>query len=55
MKVDAAIENARRSVALRPRYGSFAGWLAAHDPQCPIYALTVAANPPWLAHEPIQT
>lgn len=93
MKVDAAIENARRIVALCQRYGSFAGWLAAHhprskaewvklfrqtfvftggeivneflvstgylsgahDPQCPIYAQTVAANPPWLAHEPIQT
>ena len=32
LKVDAAIENARRIVALRPQYGSFAGWLAAHHP-----------------------
>ena len=32
LKVDAAIENARRIVDLRPRYGSFAGWLAAHHP-----------------------
>ncbi|MGQ9365191.1 DNA-3-methyladenine glycosylase I [Azospirillum sp. ST 5-10] len=32
LKVDAAIENARRLVALRAEYGSFAGWLAAHHP-----------------------
>lgn len=32
LKVDAAIENARRIVALRADYGSFAGWLAAHHP-----------------------
>ncbi|PWC55905.1 DNA-3-methyladenine glycosylase I [Azospirillum sp. TSO22-1] len=32
LKVDAAIENARRIVALRPQHGSFAGWLAAHHP-----------------------
>ncbi|MGH6961047.1 MAG: DNA-3-methyladenine glycosylase I, partial [Dongiaceae bacterium] len=33
LKVDAAIENARRLQALRPQYGSFAGWLAAHHPR----------------------
>jgi len=32
LKVDAAIENARRIVALRAQHGSFAGWLAAHHP-----------------------
>ena len=32
LKVDAAIENARRIVALREDYGSFAGWIAAHHP-----------------------
>ena len=86
-KVDAAIENARRIIALREQFGSFAGWLdrhhprskeawvklfrqtfvftggeivnefltsigylpGAHDPECPAYARTVAANPPWLS------
>lgn len=32
-KVDAVIENARRIVALRDEYGSFAGWLDAHHPR----------------------
>jgi len=32
LKVEAAIENARRIVALRAEYGSFRGWLDAHHP-----------------------
>lgn len=32
LKVDAAIENARRLQTLRPSHGSFCGWLAAHHP-----------------------
>jgi DNA-3-methyladenine glycosylase I len=32
LKVNAAIENARRIVTLRASYGSFAGWLEAHHP-----------------------
>lgn len=32
MKVDAAIENARRILRLRERHGSFSGWLDAHHP-----------------------
>ena len=32
LKVDAAIENARRLVALRDAHGSFAAWLDAHHP-----------------------
>ena len=32
LKVNAAIENARRVVALRKEYGSFKGWLDAHHP-----------------------
>jgi DNA-3-methyladenine glycosylase I len=32
LKVDAAIENARRILALRGSHGSFAGWLDAHHP-----------------------
>ncbi|HAP42999.1 MAG: hypothetical protein A2087_11615 [Spirochaetes bacterium GWD1_61_31] len=32
-KVDAAIENARRLQAQRPGYGSFQGWLDAHQPR----------------------
>jgi len=32
LKVAAAIENARRIVALRPEYGSFGGWLEAYHP-----------------------
>jgi DNA-3-methyladenine glycosylase I len=32
LKVNAAIENARRIQALRPDYGSFRGWLDAHHP-----------------------
>lgn len=32
LKVDAAIDNARRIVVLRPEYGSFLGWLDAHHP-----------------------
>ncbi|HEX7118035.1 MAG TPA: DNA-3-methyladenine glycosylase I [Longimicrobiales bacterium] len=35
LKVDAAIENARRILALRERYGSFAAWLDAHHPLPP--------------------
>ena len=33
LKVEAAIENARRILALRKEHGSFAGWLAAHHPR----------------------
>jgi len=33
LKVAAAVENARRVVALRPEYGSFKGWLDASHPQ----------------------
>ena len=33
LKIDAAIENARRIQALRQSYGSFAGWLDAHHPR----------------------
>ncbi len=32
LKVDAAIENAKRIRALIPEYGSFKGWLDAHHP-----------------------
>ena len=32
LKVDAAIENARRILELREEYGSFKGWLDAHHP-----------------------
>ena len=32
LKVDAAIENARRVITLRKRHGSFAAWLDAHHP-----------------------
>jgi DNA-3-methyladenine glycosylase I len=33
LKVNAAIENARRILALRETHGSFAGWLDAHHPR----------------------
>jgi DNA-3-methyladenine glycosylase I len=33
LKVDAAIENAKRIQALRASHGSFANWLEAHHPQ----------------------
>ena len=33
LKVDAAIENARRVQALRREFGSFAAWIAAHHPR----------------------
>jgi DNA-3-methyladenine glycosylase I len=33
LKVNAAIENANRIKALRKEYGSFKGWLDAHNPQ----------------------
>ncbi len=33
LKVNAAIENARRIVAMRASHGSFAGWLDAHHPR----------------------
>ena len=33
LKVNAAIENARRIQALRVEHGSFAGWLEAHHPR----------------------
>jgi DNA-3-methyladenine glycosylase I len=33
LKVNAAIENARRIQALRTEHGSFKGWLDAHHPQ----------------------
>ena len=32
LKIDAAIENARRIVVLREAHGSFDGWLRAHHP-----------------------
>lgn len=32
LKVDAAIENARRILSLRGEYGSFKGWLDTHHP-----------------------
>src|SRR3546814_5800128 len=32
LKVDYAIENAKRIVALRRDYGSFGGWIDAHHP-----------------------
>jgi DNA-3-methyladenine glycosylase I len=32
LKVNAAIENARRIQSLRPEFGSFKGWLDAHHP-----------------------
>jgi DNA-3-methyladenine glycosylase I len=40
LKVDAAIANARTILELRPTWGSFAGWLAAHHPR---------AKPDWVA------
>lgn len=33
LKVNAAIENARRILELKAKYGSFRGWLDAHYPQ----------------------
>jgi DNA-3-methyladenine glycosylase I len=33
LKVDAAIENARRLLAIRAAHGSFAAWLDAHHPR----------------------
>lgn len=33
LKINAAIENAKRIQALRAEHGSFAGWLAAHHPR----------------------
>ena len=33
LKVDAAIENARRVIMLQQEYGSFAKWIAAHHPR----------------------
>jgi DNA-3-methyladenine glycosylase I len=33
LKVEAAIENARRILALREEFGSFKGWLDAHHPR----------------------
>jgi DNA-3-methyladenine glycosylase I len=33
LKLNAAIENARRIQGLRGEYGSFEGWLDAHQPQ----------------------
>lgn len=33
LKVDAAIENAKRILALQKSHGSFAAWLAAHHPR----------------------
>lgn len=35
LKVNAAIENARRIITLRAEYGSFKGWLDAHHPLSP--------------------
>ena len=39
LKIEAAIENARRLVAIREQHGSFAAWLAAHHPR---------ARPEWV-------
>jgi DNA-3-methyladenine glycosylase I len=33
LKINAAIENARRVVRLRDEFGSFAGWLDHHHPR----------------------
>jgi DNA-3-methyladenine glycosylase I len=33
LKVDAAIENAKRIIAIRKSHGSFANWLAEHHPR----------------------
>jgi DNA-3-methyladenine glycosylase I len=33
LKIDAAIENARRIIQLRKSHGSFAAWLSAHHPR----------------------
>jgi DNA-3-methyladenine glycosylase I len=33
LKIDAAIENARRLIAIRERFGSFAAWLDHHHPR----------------------
>jgi len=33
LKIDAAIENARRIIELRSTHGSFSGWLEAHHPR----------------------
>lgn len=33
LKIDAAVENARRVLALRAEHGSFAAWLDAHHPR----------------------
>ena len=33
LKIDAAIENAKRIIALRKSHGSFAAWLDAHHPR----------------------
>jgi DNA-3-methyladenine glycosylase I len=35
LKIEAAIDNARRIQALRDAHGSFAGWLDAHHPRSP--------------------
>ena len=35
LKVDAAIENAKRILAIRESHGSFAAWLDAHHPRDP--------------------
>ena len=32
LKINAAIENAKRVIGLRPQFGSFKGWLDAHQP-----------------------
>jgi DNA-3-methyladenine glycosylase I len=86
LKINAAIENARRIVEIRDSHGSFARWLDAHHPltkdewvklfkktfvftggeitgefllstgylpgahilTCPVYALIVRKNPPWM-------
>ncbi len=32
LKVNAAIENAKRIISMRPEYGSFKGWLDRHHP-----------------------
>jgi DNA-3-methyladenine glycosylase I len=39
LKIDAAVENARRIQGLRASHGSFSGWLETHQPQ-PIEAWT---------------
>lgn len=56
LKVNAAIENARRIQALRGEYGSFKGWLDAHHPQpldgwCRLFKKTFVFTGGEIVHE----